>query len=120
VTTTMLSDTRQHLTPESTPPLPLAIGVLSLPNATTQEDRRLARLSLALDAYKLGYFIIDILDITPGTDTSGYAWAKTLAQRTDADAFVCAGNICSEQLMPIANEIRMVIRDTTEPAHTVK
>lgn len=55
-----------RLAPHGIPPLPMAVGVLALP-PTTDDHRNAARLDLALSAYKLGYFVVDTIEVTPAT-----------------------------------------------------
>jgi hypothetical protein len=107
---------RNRPDPAGAQPLPMAIAVLSLPRATADDVRRAARLDLALHAYKLGYFVVDILDTGPGTSASLYGWIETLALQTDADAFVCSGPIDRAQIDAIAERAHMVVRTASQHA----
>lgn len=92
-------------------PLPLAIAVLGPAPGVTEEDHRKARLALALSAYQLGYFVLDIVEVAPGgQDSSGYTWVEALAERTDAAALVIAGAVDMELLDTVADRNRMVVR----------
>jgi hypothetical protein len=90
--------------------MPFAVGVLGLPATAAEADRRQARLDLSLLAYKLGYFVLDVVDVSPTSDHSAYAWAEALAERTDADAFVILGALDLARPRPVAERVRMVIR----------
>jgi hypothetical protein len=110
------TDVRHRPDPAGAQPLPMAIAVLSLPRATADDARRAARLDLALHAYKLGYFVVDILDTAPDTSASLYGWIETLALQTDADAFICSGPIDRAQIDEIAERAHMVVRAASQPA----
>lgn len=90
--------------------LPLAIAVLGLEPATSDEARRLLRVDLALIAYGMGYFLLDIVEVTAGEGPAGYAWIETLAQRTDAEALVISGMVDRALLETIADDNRMAVR----------
>jgi len=81
-------------------PRPFAVGVL----ASDGGRRRRERLDLALDAYKLGYFLLDTVEVH---DRAGYAVAEALAARTDADAFVVRGDVDLPRLERAAADLRM-------------
>ena len=62
---------RRRVEPSGVQPLPMAIAVLALVETVSEDVRRSARLDLALHAYKLGYFVVDLLEVTSGTDAGG-------------------------------------------------
>jgi hypothetical protein len=92
-------------------PRPFAVGVLALAGAHDAASRAAARLDVALDAYKYGYFLIDIIDIAATSgDAAGYAIAEQLVARTSADALIASGPVDGERLAGIADRNRLVVR----------
>jgi hypothetical protein len=96
-------------------PSPFAVGVLGLPSGQSAGQRRQSRLELALCGYKLGYFVIDIVEVggpppDGAADPSGYRLVEALATQTDADAFVVRGPIDLPELQRVAQLVRAVIR----------
>lgn len=92
-------------------PLPLAVGVLGDPHLTDRARLREARLDLALLAHELGYFLLDIVDVTAGPGDEAYEQVVWLAERTDAEAFVIHGEIDRARVEAVAERRRMVIRE---------
>ena len=108
--TTAPAEARVRAEPAGSRPLPMAIAVLGLPPTTADDARHAARLDLALLAYKLGYFVVDILEVSPDADPAGYRRIERLAEQIDADAFVCRGAVDRPRLDQVADRIHMVIR----------
>lgn len=77
--------------PSDSPAWPLAVGAVIAPNAFTGRTRTGDRLALALGAYRLGYYLLDLIDIPAwgSLDWAG-AWSPVwdLAERAGADAVV--------------------------------
>jgi hypothetical protein len=73
---------------------PLAVGVVLAPAGFTGRTRADARLALALGAYRLGYFLLDLIDV-PARESvdpaDGWAPVWDLVLRTRADAVVVHG-----------------------------
>ncbi|HEY6795886.1 MAG TPA: hypothetical protein VI248_14495 [Kineosporiaceae bacterium] len=108
--TTTEPETLPRSDPAGAPPLPMAIAVLAIPPDAPQERRRPARLDAALLAYKLGYFLVDIVEVATGDDPSSYAWLEALAQQTEADAFICLGDVDPSRVGKLAAQLRAVVR----------
>lgn len=93
-------------------PRPFAVGILALVPATNGPDRTAARLDLALDTYKLGYFLIDTVEIDAlGT---GYLAAELLVSRTTPDALVTRGRVDTDWLHALADRHPLVICSSKE------
>ena len=107
---------RRRVEPSGVQPLPMAIAVLALVETVSEDVRRSARLDLALHAYKLGYFVVDVLEVTSDTDAGGYGWVEALAEQTDADALVCSGPLDRGRLEAVADRSHMTIRVAPAPA----
>jgi hypothetical protein len=91
--------------------LPFAVGVLGLDGDPADDElRRRGRLDLALDAYVLGYFLLDTIEVQE--DGTGYALAEALAEHTEADAYVIAGPLDPDRLRQSADRLRMRVRST--------
>lgn len=101
---------RCTITSAEIPLLPTAVGVLALQDPLAEADRRQARLVVALAAYELGYFLLDVIEVPAGIGGPGYDWIESLASRTDADALLVSGPVDHGLLGGIARRIRMVIR----------
>lgn len=80
--------------PAGSPVWPLAVGVVLAPATFTGRTRAEDRLTLALGAYRLGYFLLDLIDV-PAWDSADQArgWAPVwdLVLRTHAEAVVVHG-----------------------------
>jgi hypothetical protein len=88
------------------------VGVLALAAVESGTDRTAARLDLALDAYKLGYFLIDTIEIDAyGT---GYLAAELLVSRTTPDALVTRGRLDTDWLHALADRHPLVIHTCEE------
>jgi hypothetical protein len=77
-------------------PKSFAIGVLGLPPGLPAGRDRRSRLAVTLHGYKLGYFVVDVVEVcdaasTEGAAASGYQMIEDLATQTHADAFVVQG-----------------------------
>jgi hypothetical protein len=94
------------------PILPFAVGVLALAEPTDSTGRVLARLDLALDTYKLGYFLLDIIEIS--THGTGCLATELLVSRATPDALVTRGPLDTDWLNALANRHRLVIRSGEE------
>lgn len=88
-------------------PRPFAVGILAPGASTTGLDRTAVRLDLALDAYQLGYFLIDTIDIdTRGT---GYLAAELLVSHTNPEALLTHGPVNTDWLRSLADRHPMAI-----------
>jgi hypothetical protein len=96
----------------------LAVAVVAVPALADEDQRSEARIAVTLFAYKLGYFVLDVIEVTPGVGSGdpggGYSTAERLARRTDADAFVLRGSVDIQQLRLTADMVRMRIRFDTD------
>lgn len=89
---------------------PFAIGVLRVEPGTGDEERREARLQVALRAHGFGYFLLDVVEVAGGQADPGYEVLEQLAVRTAAEAFVVQGEVDLAWLRPAADRLRMIIR----------
>lgn len=73
------------------PAWPLAVGAVIAPHDFTGRPRSKDRLTLALGAYKLGYYLLDLIDI-PAWESLNWAgaWSPVweLVERAGAEAVV--------------------------------
>ena len=93
-------------------PRPFAVGVLAFAITPDGTGRATARLDLALDTYKYGYFLIDTVEIDPhGT---GYLAAELLVRRAGPDALITRGPIDVDWLHALADRHRLMIRSCGE------
>ena len=98
----MTIDALSQVDSAGSPPWPLAVGVLLTPRETAVRVRADRRLRVALDAYRLGYFLLDLLEVDPNIDASrarglrpgSSAWAQVedLVARSGADVLVIAAD----------------------------
>ena len=89
-------------------PRPFAVGVLALTDTADGAARAVARLDLALDAYKLGYFLVDTIEIDDrGT---GYLATELLVSRATPAALVTRGPVDTDWLHTLADRHRLTIR----------
>jgi hypothetical protein len=89
-------------------PLPFAVGVLALAGPMDGRGHALARLDVALDAYTLGYFLLDIIEIDArGT---GCLATELLVSRAEPDALVTRGPVNTDWLNALADRHGVVIR----------
>jgi hypothetical protein len=93
-------------------PRPFAVGVLALAAPTAGAGRASARLDLALDAYRFGYFLVDTIEVD--THGSGYLAAELLVRRADPEALVVRGPVDMDWLNALADRHRLVIRFSEE------
>jgi hypothetical protein len=95
-------------------PWPMAVAVVAVPALAGEAERAEERVAVALLGYKLGYFVLDIIEVPPGVSggdpDGGYARADALARRTDADAFIVRGSVDTDRLRRVADQVRMRIR----------
>lgn len=88
-------------------PRPFAVGVLALTAPPNGAGRTVARLDLALDAYKLGYFLVDTVEIDArGT---GYLATELLVSRAAPEALVTRGPVDTAWLHALADRHRLMI-----------
>ncbi len=93
-------------------PRPFAVGILAFAAPPDGAGRSTARLDVALDAYKLGYFLIDTIEIDAyGT---GYLAAELLVSRTTPDALVTRGRIDPDWLRALTDRHPLVIHACEE------
>ena len=90
------------------PTLPFAVGVLALAEPTDSTGRAIARLDLALDTYQLGYFLLDIIEIS--THGTGCLATELLVSRATPDALVTRGPHDTGRPNALANRHGLVIR----------
>ena len=109
-------EVRRRVEPSGVQPLPMAIAVLAMVETVSEDVRRSARLDLALHAYKLGYFVVDVLEVRSDADADAYGWVEELAEQTDADALVCSGPLDRGRLEAVADRSHMTIRVAPAPA----
>jgi hypothetical protein len=82
-------------------PRPFAVGVLGVGAEVAGPERSSARLGVALDTYKLGYFLIDTVEIDAlGT---GCLAVELLVSRTTPDALVVHGSVDSDWVQAVAD-----------------
>jgi hypothetical protein len=78
--------------PAASPPWPLAVGVLLLPDGVSGASRAEHRLVLALDAYRIGYFLLDVVEVHAVGSSVPRAcdWVavERIVRRAGADALV--------------------------------
>jgi len=94
--------------PAASPPWPLAVGVLLTPRETAVRVRADRRLRVALDTYRLGYYLLDLLEVDPDADASParallpgqsvWAQVEDLVARSGADVLVIAADTPVTQL----------------------
>ena len=97
-------------------PRPFAVGVLALGANPSGPDRTAARLDLALDTYKLGYFLIDTIEIDDhGT---GYLAAELLVSHATPEALVARGPVDADWLHAIADRHPLAIHSSEEIPRT--
>lgn len=87
---------------------PLAVGVLAL-HPSDAAQRSAARVKLTLDAYRLGYLLLDTVEITPAG--TGYLAAELLIARTGAGAVVVRGPVDRDWLHAVADRHGLDVRD---------
>jgi hypothetical protein len=77
------------------PVWPMAVGVVLVPLDFTGQTRAEQRLSLALGAYRMGFFLVDLLDVPAWAADPTRSWAPVwdLAARTDAEAVIVHGGL---------------------------
>jgi len=87
------------------PPWPLAVGVLLVPPGLGGKARTDRRLKAALDAYQLGYYLLDLVevDVDDGAADAwpldrGWARVQALVDRAVPDVLVVAADVPCVQL----------------------
>jgi hypothetical protein len=76
------------------PVWPLAVGVVLSAKGFTGHTLAEDRLALALGAYRMGHFLLDLIDVpawAAADETRGWAPVWDLVMRADADAVVVHG-----------------------------
>jgi hypothetical protein len=110
----------EYLPPVELRRRPFGIGVLAVGAGTDAAVRAGERLAVAMAAHSAGYFLLDVVEVdmveVEGPGDGGrvddvLARLAVMAQRTDAGAFFVRGPVDRTLLAPIADEVRMVIRD---------
>jgi hypothetical protein len=101
--------------PEShaTAPCPFAIGVLRPTLCDELTFPRGDRFNLALDAYKLGYFLVDTIEVGP--DGAGYDELERFAVRTGAEAFVVRGPVDRARVDELAGQLGVLVHALAPP-----
>jgi hypothetical protein len=97
--------------PSGSWPSPFAVGLLAFTDPADTTGRSVARLDLALDTYKLGYFLIDIIEID--LQGTGYLAAELLLNRAEPAALITRGPIDAAWLHALADRHRLVIRSAS-------
>jgi hypothetical protein len=107
--------------PTGNPVWPIAVGVVLAPAGFTGRTRAEDRLALALGAYRIGFFLLDLIDV-PAWESADQAraWAPVwdLVLRTHADAVVVHDREASPLPRPPMALRRLSIR-VLEPAVAV-
>jgi hypothetical protein len=107
--------------PAQEPSRPLGVGVLG---ALRWEwisgvDPRRERLAVSVAAYHAGYHLLDVVEIDPfgtlGDANEAQAWVWALARDADAGAVFVRGQVDLAWLEPMADDLRMVIREVNTP-----
>lgn len=94
-------------------PRPFAVGILALETAVKGTGRTAAaRLDLALGAYRLGYFLIDTLEID--SHGTGYLAAELLVSHAAPDALVTWGSVDTGWLNALADRHPVTIHSCDE------
>lgn len=72
---------------------PMAVGVVLVPQDFTGVTRAEQRLALALGAYRMGFFLLDLLDVPAWAVDPERGWAPVweLVRRVDAIAVIVHG-----------------------------
>jgi hypothetical protein len=72
----------------------MAVGVTLIPQNFTGQTRAEQRFLLALGAYRMGFFLLDLLDVPAWAQDSTRGWAAVweLAARADANAVIVHGD----------------------------
>lgn len=87
----MTANVASLLHPAASPPWPLAVGVLLLPDGVPAASRAEHRLVLALGAYRIGYFLLDLVEVDAArrsSSVSGWVAVERIVRRAGADALV--------------------------------
>jgi hypothetical protein len=69
--------------------------------------RAAARPDLALDTYKYGYFLLDIIELDP--QGTGHLATELLIRRASPDALVARGPVEADWLHALADRHRLVV-----------
>lgn len=79
----------------SSPPWPWAVGIALIPSPDITGDLlREERLAVAVDAYKLGCFLVDTVTVPVGRlRDAGLARLLALAARVELEAFIVHGSL---------------------------
>jgi hypothetical protein len=93
-------------------PWPWALGVVLLPPATDRRRVRELRLTVAVEAYKLGLFLVDVLTVSAEHAAIDLDDVRGMARRTTIDILlvldICAGQHHVDLAMPDGLIIRQV------------
>lgn len=88
--------------PAASPPWPLAVGVLLTASDVPVRARGERRLLVALDVYRLGYYLLDLLEVysptAPSPNDPAWIAVEELVVRSGADALVIAAHVPAMQL----------------------
>lgn len=98
--------------PSGSPAWPLAVGAVIAPHVYTGRTRADDRLALALGAYRLGYFLLDLIDIPAWRSLNwADAWSPVweLVERAGADAVVVYPRIARQTPVPRDGILRLRI-----------
>lgn len=87
----------------ASPPLPWAVGVIITPYATTDRHRRREqRMTVAVEAYKLGYFLADTLSVSAEHAAVDLDDIRALATWATADALIVLDTCAGDSLIDLA------------------
>jgi hypothetical protein len=80
----------------------MAVGVVLVPQGFSNGSRVEQRLALALGAYGMGFFLLDLLDVPAWAVDPAQGWAPVwdLAARTCADAVIVYGGTRADRPRP--------------------
>lgn len=94
-------------------PWPWAVGIALIPTSdVTGALLREERIAVALDAYKLGYFLVDTITVPVGRPSNaGLARLLALADRIELEAFILHGSL------PEPAQLRRLEAQTGVPVH---
>jgi hypothetical protein len=92
-------------------PGPLAVGLLQVPQHTSQAARTRARIALALKAAAEGYALIETFEAGSNglQEDVAYLALEDLAVQLDAGALVYAGDVDLARVQDVADRARMVL-----------
>lgn len=91
-------------------PHPLAVGLFQAPLGASDQQRRRARIEIALCANSEGYALLDTFDLDDslrGPDETLQA-VRAIGQRHDLHALIVAGPVDRERIDELADELRLI------------